>query len=102
MGQAAIPSGKEKTEMWLEQRVWVQTLGDQGLPGWRKMGYAHCSVDGGKDTEKGRQRVKLTFACASEGETAVRDAGEAGAWVAPVEDQSMTQGLHSGMKETDI
>ena len=57
MGQAAIPSGKEKTEMWLEQSVWVQTLGDQGLPGWRKMGYAHCSVDGGKDTAKGRQRV---------------------------------------------
>lgn len=44
----------------------------------------------------------MILACASEGETAVRDAGEAGAWVAPVEDQSMTQGLHSGMKETDI
>lgn len=41
----------------------------------------------------------MTLVCAREGETAVRDTGEAGAWVAPVEDQSMTQGLHSGMKE---
>lgn len=47
--RAAIPSGEEKTEMWLEQRVWLQTLGDQGLPGWRKMGCAYCSVDGGKE-----------------------------------------------------
>ena len=55
--KAAIPSGKENTQMRLEDRVWVQMLRDHGLLGWRRMGCAHCSVDGSMDTAKGRLRV---------------------------------------------
>lgn len=57
--KAAIPSGKgySFTQMWLEERVWVQTLRDHGLLVWRRMGCAHCSVDGSMDTAKGRLRV---------------------------------------------
>ena len=41
----------------------------------------------------------MTLVCASEGETGLREAGEAGAWVAHGDDQTMTQGLHSGVTE---
>ena len=37
--------------------MWVQTLRDHGLLGWRRMGCAHCRVDGSMDTAKGRLRV---------------------------------------------
>lgn len=34
----------------------------------------------------------MTLVCASEGETGLREVGEASAWVAHVDDQTVTQG----------
>ena len=58
LGSAILESTLLQALGWaLEERVWVQTLRDHGLLGWRRMGCAHCRVDGSMDTAKGRLRV---------------------------------------------